>query len=137
MTQPEPERPRARLSGLDRERAESFGVIATLGGTRAALTSRPPRVGSRSTSTTTANPAFGAKRVERITADDVEQWRDELIDERGLSRRTANKLLINLGAILERGVKHHGLIRNVANRTHNRADLVFPGERGEYVKARP
>ena len=60
------------------------------------------------------NPAFGAKRVERITADDVEQWRDELIDERGLSRRTANKLLINLGAILERGVKHHGLLRNVA-----------------------
>ena len=60
------------------------------------------------------NPAFGAKRVEKITAEDVEQWRDELVDERGLSRRTVNKLLINLGAILERAVKHHGLLRNVA-----------------------
>ncbi len=48
------------------------------------------------------NPAFGARRIERITADDIEAWRDELVDQRGLSRRTANKLLINLGAIFER-----------------------------------
>ena len=60
------------------------------------------------------NPAFGSRRVEKITADDIEQWRDELVDERGLSRRTVNKLLINLGAILERAVKHHGLLRNPA-----------------------
>jgi integrase len=59
-------------------------------------------------------PAFGAKRVERITADDIEQWRDELVDEGGLSRRTANKLLIVLGAILERAIKTHGLVRNAA-----------------------
>lgn len=60
------------------------------------------------------NPAFEGKRVEKITADEIEQWRDELVDERGLSRRTVNKLLINLGAILERAVKHHGLLRNPA-----------------------
>lgn len=60
------------------------------------------------------NPAFAGKRVEKITADEIEQWRDELVDERGLSRRTVNKLLINLGAILERAVKHHGLLRNPA-----------------------
>ncbi len=60
------------------------------------------------------NPAFEGKRVEKITADEIEQWRDELVDERGLSRRTVNKLLINLGAILERAVKHHGLVRNPA-----------------------
>jgi integrase len=59
-------------------------------------------------------PAFGSKRVERITADEVEQWRDELVDERGLRRRTANKQLILLGAILERAVKHYGLVRNPA-----------------------
>ena len=59
-------------------------------------------------------PAFGAKRIERITADEIEQWRDELVDERGLSRRTANKLLIVLGAVLERAVKTHGLLKNPA-----------------------
>jgi integrase len=59
-------------------------------------------------------PAFAGKRVEKIDADEIEQWRDELIDERGLSRRTANKLLIILGAILERAVKTHGLLRNPA-----------------------
>lgn len=59
-------------------------------------------------------PAFGSRRIERITADEIEQWRDALVDERGLSRRTANKLLINLGAIFERAVKNHGLLKNPA-----------------------
>ena len=57
-------------------------------------------------------PAFQGKRIEKINADEIEQWRDELVDERGLSRRSANKLLIILGAILERAVKTHGLLRN-------------------------
>jgi integrase len=59
-------------------------------------------------------PAFRGKRVEKITPDDIEQWRDELVDDRGASRRTANKCLIVLGAILERAVKVHGLLRNSA-----------------------
>jgi hypothetical protein len=59
-------------------------------------------------------PAFAPKRIERITPDDIEQWRDELVDERGASRRTANKCLIILGAVLERAVKAHGLVRNPA-----------------------
>lgn len=57
-------------------------------------------------------PAFGSKRVERITAEDIETWRDELVEERGLSRRTVNKALIVLGAVLERAVKAHGLVKN-------------------------
>jgi integrase len=57
-------------------------------------------------------PAFRGKRIEKINADQIEQWRDELIDERDLSRRSANKLLIILGAIFERAVKTHGLLRN-------------------------
>ncbi len=57
-------------------------------------------------------PAFRGKRIEKIDADEIEQWRDELVDERGLSRRTANKMLIVLGAIFERAVKTHGLLRN-------------------------
>lgn len=59
-------------------------------------------------------PAFRGRRIEKIDAEAIEQWRDELIDERDLSRRTANKLLIILGAILERAVKTHGLLRNPA-----------------------
>jgi len=57
-------------------------------------------------------PAFRGKRLEKIDADQIEQWRDELVDERDLSRRTANKMLIVLGAIFERAVKTHGLLRN-------------------------
>lgn len=57
-------------------------------------------------------PAFRGKRVERIDADEIEQWRDELVDERDLSRRTANKMLIVLGAIFERVRKTHGLLVN-------------------------
>ena len=57
-------------------------------------------------------PAFRGKRIEKIDADEIEQWRDELVDERDLSRRTANKLLIVLGAIFERARKTHGLLQN-------------------------
>jgi integrase len=81
-------------------------------------------------------PAFRGKRVEKIDADEIEQWRDELIDERGLSRRTANKLLIILGAIFERAVKTHGLLRNPARDVPklrvrydpNAYDFFSPGE---------
>lgn len=57
-------------------------------------------------------PAFRGKRIEKIDTDEIEQWRDELVDECDLSRRTANKMLIVLGAIFERAVKTHGLLRN-------------------------
>ena len=57
-------------------------------------------------------PAFRGRRIEKIDANEIEQWRDELVDERDLSRRSANKLLIILGAIFERAVKTHGLLRN-------------------------
>jgi integrase len=58
-------------------------------------------------------PAFGSRRPEKITAEQIEDWRDELVEEREVSRRTANKALIVLGAILERGRKH-GLLINAA-----------------------
>ena len=60
------------------------------------------------------NPAFGGRRIEKITPEEIEQWRDELVDERGLSRRTANKLLIHLGAIFARAITTHGLLKNPA-----------------------
>jgi hypothetical protein len=71
-------------------------------------------------------PAFAPKRIERITPDDIEQWRDELVDERGASRRTANKCLIILGAVLERAVKAHGLVRNPPARSPSCACATTP-----------
>jgi integrase len=58
-------------------------------------------------------PAFGARRPEKITADQIEDWRDTLVDERDISRPTANKSLIIFRAILEHGRKH-GLVANRA-----------------------
>lgn len=53
-------------------------------------------------------------RPETITARAIEDWRDELVEEHGVARRTANKALIVLGAILQRAVAAHGLVSNPA-----------------------
>jgi len=73
-------------------------------------------------------PAFGSKRVERITAEDIETWRDELVEERGLSRRTVNKALIVLGAVLERAVKAHGLVKNPAREVTKLRERYDPNQ---------
>jgi integrase len=73
-------------------------------------------------------PAFGPKRVERITAEDIETWRDELVEERGLSRRTVNKALIVLGAVLERAVKAHGLVKNPAREVTKLRERYDPNQ---------
>jgi integrase len=73
-------------------------------------------------------PAFRGRRIEKITPDDIEQWRDELIDERGASRRTANKCLIILGAILERAIKTHGLLRNPAREVAKLRERYDPNQ---------
>lgn len=73
-------------------------------------------------------PAFRGTRIEKITPDDIEQWRDELIDERGASRRTANKCLIILGAILERAIKAHGLLRNPAREVTKLRERYDPNQ---------
>jgi integrase len=57
-------------------------------------------------------PAFGALRVESIKAPRIEGWRDEQVEERGMSRRNANKLLAILHGIFERAVRKRGLLQN-------------------------
>lgn len=59
-------------------------------------------------------PAFGAMRLEDITADLVERWRAALGAERKkpLSNRTRNKSLTILGAVMERASKVYGLPAN-------------------------
>jgi integrase len=59
-------------------------------------------------------PAFGELRVESIAPPRVEQWRNALVREYGLSRRNANKIHAVLHAVLERAVEHHSLQDNPA-----------------------
>jgi integrase len=73
-------------------------------------------------------PAFRGRRIEKITPEDIEQWRDELVDERSASRRTANKCLIVLGAILERAVKAHGLLCNPARQVAKLRERYDPNQ---------
>lgn len=88
-------------------------------------------------------PVFGERRPEKITADELEDWRDTLVDEKGVSRRTANKALIIMGAILERGRIKHGLVTNVARDVPklrvrydpNQYDFFTPDEVNQLVRA--
>jgi integrase len=73
------------------------------------------------------NPTLGPRRPEKITVEQIEDWRDELVEERGVSRRTANKALIVLGAILERGRKH-GLVTNPAREVPKLRDRYDPND---------
>ena len=73
-------------------------------------------------------PAFGTHRVENLSARQIEQWRNELVDERGLSRRTANKALIVLGAILERACQAHGLTANPVREIKKLRDRYDPNQ---------
>ncbi|MDQ3632735.1 MAG: site-specific integrase [Actinomycetota bacterium] len=73
-------------------------------------------------------PAFAGRPVEKISPEDIEQWRDELIDDRGASRRTANKCLIIIGAVLERAVKAHGLLRNPAREVAKLRERYDPNQ---------
>ncbi len=71
-------------------------------------------------------PAFGSKRPEAITTQDVEQLRDRLAytgtdndaddeSQQGHSRRTVNKILTQLHGVLQYAVRRHKLLRNVVD----------------------
>jgi integrase len=73
------------------------------------------------------DPILGPHRPEKLTAEQVEQWRDKLVEERGVSRRTANKALTILGAILERRRKH-GLANNAVREVPKLRDRYDPND---------
>jgi len=56
-------------------------------------------------------PAFGAMRVEEITAEKIERWRAAVTSADGspLSNRTKNKLLVLLHGVFRRAQKVYGL----------------------------
>jgi integrase len=88
------------------------------------------------------DPAFEHLQLEEITTHRVDEWRRSLIDERGLSNRSVNKLLVLLHGILERARKLWGLrdnpVRDVerqplARRAH--IDVFTTGEIHALVRA--
>jgi integrase len=58
------------------------------------------------------DPTFEHLQLEEITPRLVDRWRRSLIDERGLSNRSVNKLLVLLHGICERARKIWGLRDN-------------------------
>jgi integrase len=55
-------------------------------------------------------PAFGRRRIDEITATDIERWRARV----SVSPRTKNKLLTELHGIFRRAQRLHGLATNPA-----------------------
>ena len=58
------------------------------------------------------NPAFGPLALEEVTARRIEDWRRSLVEQRRLSNRSINKLLILLHGIFERARRVWGLGEN-------------------------
>jgi integrase len=88
-------------------------------------------------------PEFGQRQIEKITADQIEHWRNSLLEDRDLSRRTVNKLHVVIGAVLERARAVHGLAANPAREVKklrerydpNVYDFFSPDEISALVKA--
>ncbi len=70
-------------------------------------------------------PAFGTRAIDAITAPEIETWRAGVLDEGGLSHRTINKLLMVLGAVLERA-RRRGLVSdNPARRVEKLRERAY------------
>jgi integrase len=60
-------------------------------------------------------PEFGTSRIETITAEQFERWRDRLAKDGTRSRKTVNKIATQAHAVLQHAVEHFGLAVNVAS----------------------
>ncbi len=58
-------------------------------------------------------PEFGPKRIETITAKQIEQWRNRLAEDGTRKRKTVNKIVGQAHAIFQHAVEHFGLVLNV------------------------
>jgi integrase len=62
--------------------------------------------------------AFGDRRIESITSEQIQAWRDRFARETDAegnplrSRKTVNKIVVQMHAIFEHAVTHHGLVFN-------------------------
>jgi integrase len=57
-------------------------------------------------------PEFATKRIETITTEQIERWRNRLAEDGTRVRHTVNKIVTQLHAIFQHAVDHHGLIFN-------------------------
>jgi integrase len=57
-------------------------------------------------------PEFGPERIEAITSEQIERWRNDLAEDGARVRHTVNKIVTQLHAIFQHAVDHHGLIVN-------------------------
>lgn len=59
-------------------------------------------------------PTFGPQRLEAITPEEIERWRNALAKDDLRTRRTVNKIVTQLYAVLKHAVEHHNLVANPA-----------------------
>jgi len=57
-------------------------------------------------------PEFGRKRIEMITSEQIEKWRNRIAQDGTKVRHTVNKIVTQLHAIFQHAVDRHGLITN-------------------------
>jgi integrase len=57
-------------------------------------------------------PAFRSRRVEAITSEEIELWRNGLAEDGARARHTVNKIVTQLHAIFQHAVEYHNLMGN-------------------------
>jgi integrase len=76
--------------------------------------------------------AFGAKRVEAITTENIRKWRDKFARETGAdgklkrSRKTVNKIVVQMHALFEHAIDRHGLLVNPVARVKRLRESIDP-----------
>lgn len=68
----------------------------------------------RSSTSARILPALGPVRVDAVSTDDLEAWRQRLLAGGELSHRTINKLLMIVGAVFERARRRGQIANNLA-----------------------
>ena len=71
-------------------------------------------------------PAFASVEVQSITADDVDAWVEQILDQ-GLARQTAHRARQNLGAVLEYALRRGYVAHNAVSRS---STIRKPQEKG-------
>lgn len=72
-------------------------------------------------------PPFGTSRIETITPEQFERWRDQLAKDGVRSRKTVNKIATQAHAILQHAVERFGLTVNVASQVRRLRESSGPG----------
>jgi integrase len=76
---------------------------------------KPSTLGDYRNMVRVLNRSLGHLRLEDITVDTLERWRDGYVKERSPSNRTLLKYTIALGGVFKRAMRVHGLPNNPAS----------------------